>query len=809
MSQRASANSAGRWRASWGLLRIFAVVLALFIGAIGSAQAEVVEGSIVFTRYKGTPNIQRVNYRFDGASLVVGGVVPIATTEGANGIIALPDGEFLVGGQADLVHKVRPDGDVTSFEAGGTAAHHLTLDPSGSKAWAGGAPGPPAEIPLAPFGVGLLRPLQGDDIDITQIIFDDRGRAFYTSGAFDGWGNFGRIDLASFRTTRLISGLEAAHGITFDPYSGDLILFGGNMIAQIDPDAPTVVKSTAYYSLDSQFDVGRTDGKGHLFATRNDGYLVFVDYDSTRLVGAKENVERVIYVDSYIDDLVMVPLIEDDETAAGAPPSGADETPPLAEQGGEPNRQGSTPGGSDEVGNGLARASEILISSDTSAAEDAQPPSTAETVATAAMTAAAAATLLAALGLALGALPRAPGRAGVLAAADGFMATAAGVAALDALTSTGAGGVDIETGALALASAAALLAATAKLANAMPGRPASALPEALPGAATPALAGAVSGSASPSGFSGGDTGNVSSRDFAGHTGTGDARGLSGAGQGGGPHSSGAPAPQSDIDANGAADTSIVDEAASTAEKIGWSAPLTALAGYLPKRDKQDAPSQVTEVAGQPDEAHGVLDARPNPLERLKPPLAAAAGALAGVMSRLGRKQKAAQKTPAKREAVRPRKSSAPKPAPEENRVTYLSMTVEEIVAGLRAGAPAQEVAFTIEPNVTAEGPLEAIRPAMRAMLSHAWARTDGVPSARIAFGMEMRDGTPAYFVADNGAPMAENDSTGWPVSKEARGGRARLDAAQKIAQRHGGRLWPEARPDGETALYLTFSKPAE
>lgn len=804
MNPGSGAISNRRMWASRRLLRLWSVAFLLFLGTLNAAHAELIEGSLVFTRYKGAPNVQRVNYRFDGASLTVGRAVAIATTEGANGIIVLPDGDYLVGGQADRVHKVTEDGEVTSFEAGGTAAHHLTLDPSGTKAWAGGAPGTPAEIPLAPFGVGQLRPLSGDDTEITQIIFDDRGRAFYTSGAFDGWGNFGRIDMASLRTTRLLSGLEAAHGMTFDPFSGDLILFGGNMIAQIDPDNPTVVKSTAYYSLDSQFDVGRTDGKGHLFATRNDGYLVFVDFDNTRLVGAKENVVRIVYVDSYIDDLVMVPLAEDEDAAEGAPPpAGAEETPSLADQSGDPARPAPTPGGMDGAGDDLARAGAPPAGADTGAAENAAPPGAAETVASAAMTAAAAVTLMAALGLALSALPRAPARAGTLAAADGFMAAAAGIATANALADGGAAGMDLETGVLALASAAALLAATAKLASAMPGSPAP--PEeilAMAGLGAPAMAALGAGGGSPAAFTGGDGGNVSSRDFTGQSssGSGDVRGH--AGQGGGAQPPSAPP----ADAGGA--TAIADGTAQTiAEQVGWNAPLTALAARLPKKSRNPAapdasamPSQIDETAESAQITHD-LEAGSNPPDHVKGPLAAAGGVIMGAFARFRRPVSPARKTPARGNPERPRKRAAPEP--DENRLTYLSMTVEEIVAGLRAAAPAQDVALTIEPNVTAQGPLEAIRPAMRAMLSHAWARTGGVSSARVVFGVETRDGAPAYFVSDNGAAMAEGGV--WPESDEARGGRARLDAAQKIVERHGGRLWAETRAGGDTALFLSFS----
>jgi len=57
--------------------------------------------------------------------------------------------------------------------------------------------------------------------------------------------NFGRIDLATFRTTRLISNLPAAHdGLVFDPYTGDLILVGNDSISQFDPRSSRITSTT-------------------------------------------------------------------------------------------------------------------------------------------------------------------------------------------------------------------------------------------------------------------------------------------------------------------------------------------------------------------------------------------------------------------------------------------------------------------------------------------------------------------------------------------------------------------------------------
>src|SRR5438045_528946 len=82
----------------------------------------------------------------------------------------------------------------------------------GKRAWTAGLPGTLAEVPLEPFTNGTPRPITGDDLLVTSVGFA-LGKAFYTSSDANGGGNFGRIDLSTMRTQRLLSDLRGAHGI--------------------------------------------------------------------------------------------------------------------------------------------------------------------------------------------------------------------------------------------------------------------------------------------------------------------------------------------------------------------------------------------------------------------------------------------------------------------------------------------------------------------------------------------------------------------------------------------------------------------
>ena len=84
----------------------------------------------------------------------------------------------------------------------------------------------------------------------------------------------------------------------------------------------------------------------------------------------------------------------------------------------------------------------------------------------------------------------------------------------------------------------------------------------------------------------------------------------------------------------------------------------------------------------------------------------------------------------------------------------------------------------------------------------------------VAFRSGDGDGELVFFVRDNGASfdmrhrrMLFDPVPREPSSSAPRGGAIRLAHVQRIIQRHGGRLWTEAVPDGGATFY--FSLPGE
>lgn len=302
------------------------LILATWPAIASAAPSDATSGDLYFTTFQNqgtcsgancTPNVFKVAYSYNGSNhFSLGSPVVIATTQGADGIQFTPDlQKLLVGGQSSgKVFEVDPtSGNVTSVNSGLSADYHLTVAPDGSVVYTAGLPGNAATVPINPLQNGTAHTITGDDTSITQIAFVPgvTSYAYYTSSSENGNGDFGVLDLSTYRTTRLFSNVPAAHGMVYDPYTGDLILSGANQVEQIQPGPGGTASVVSTYTQSgltggsqAHFDQATVDGAGHVFIASNGGQLLFMDYSGSGQVGAANNFTSLQFLHSNLDDIV-------------------------------------------------------------------------------------------------------------------------------------------------------------------------------------------------------------------------------------------------------------------------------------------------------------------------------------------------------------------------------------------------------------------------------------------------------------------------------------------------------------------------
>ena len=146
--------------------------------------------------------------------------------------------------------------------------------------------------------------------------------------------------------------------------------------------------------------------------------------------------------------------------------------------------------------------------------------------------------------------------------------------------------------------------------------------------------------------------------------------------------------------------------------------------------------------------------------------------------------------------------------------TDLALLVKRVVHELDAGKGDRRVIWLIGRLPTVQADAALLRQAIMSLVSNALHFTRAREVARIHIGVQPGDGELVFFVRDNGASfdmrhrrMLFDPVPRQPSSPAPRGGAIRLAHVQRIIQRHGGRLWAEAVPDGGATFY--FSLPGE
>ena len=328
---------------------IFAGIMAVQPVAAGSCPAGEYCGTVYYTLYSpGTAGVFAFTYTPGVSFAFSSGPTVIATSlsHGADGIIVNPQNpnDLLVGSNdlSNNFYDITTAGVVTVHSLGSSTVQpfNVMANSAGTTMYADADNGQNiiASVPLTPSigtGTTITFTAGSTDTSLNTIQFVG-GTAYYvaeTSSRFGGaTGHVGVITFPSSTTATTTCFQDAtgacityngAHGMSYDPFTGDLMVFGANEINQISlapatscPSGGCLLYHETVTSTLSTFDQGAVDGFGHILIASNAGYLFFEDYRTTH-IGAAGNFEYYTNQGgafTNMDDLA--PLV-----GPGAPPS--------------------------------------------------------------------------------------------------------------------------------------------------------------------------------------------------------------------------------------------------------------------------------------------------------------------------------------------------------------------------------------------------------------------------------------------------------------------------------------------------------
>jgi two-component system, NtrC family, sensor kinase len=130
----------------------------------------------------------------------------------------------------------------------------------------------------------------------------------------------------------------------------------------------------------------------------------------------------------------------------------------------------------------------------------------------------------------------------------------------------------------------------------------------------------------------------------------------------------------------------------------------------------------------------------------------------------------------------------------------LSALAADIVGTLRDGEPTRSISVVVAPGLLADADASLVRILLDNLLGNAWKYTSRIDAAVVEFGSRASVEGTVYFVRDNGAGFdAERaDQLFRPFQRlhtpaQFPGTGIGLAIAQRIVDRHGGRIWAESR----------------
>jgi light-regulated signal transduction histidine kinase (bacteriophytochrome) len=141
----------------------------------------------------------------------------------------------------------------------------------------------------------------------------------------------------------------------------------------------------------------------------------------------------------------------------------------------------------------------------------------------------------------------------------------------------------------------------------------------------------------------------------------------------------------------------------------------------------------------------------------------------------------------------------------------LSEMAAEISQDLRSKQPERVVEFNITPGMVADADVEMTYILLKCLLENAFKFTSKHPAAHIEFGKTEENGQPVFFVRDDGVgfDMAYQKQLFLPFQRlhgqhEFKGLGLGLATAQRIVQRHNGRIWGEGALEKGATFYFVI-----
>ncbi len=146
----------------------------------------------------------------------------------------------------------------------------------------------------------------------------------------------------------------------------------------------------------------------------------------------------------------------------------------------------------------------------------------------------------------------------------------------------------------------------------------------------------------------------------------------------------------------------------------------------------------------------------------------------------------------------------------------LTRLAHEVIARLRANEPGRIVECSVACELLVRGDRQLLRVLLENLLGNAWKFTQNREPANIELGVSDDPEGHAYFVRDNGVgfDMAYAHKLFVAFQRlhqpsELDGTGIGLATAQRIVQRHGGRIWAHGAADRGATFHFTLESPRE